>query len=133
MRSFGENVLEEMMSSGIHRLQRENRKVSNKHVLALYRQVLKFANEFSWVDQSNNLWSDKIKKSARSEIEIARDEKDPFVISQMIITSKEAISILREKLIVKYHKTSKDILDHSFHSESSHDRKFEFDSIGQRD
>jgi hypothetical protein len=34
---------------------------------------------------------DIIKKSARKEFEIAKDEKDPFMVMRMIMTSREAM------------------------------------------
>ena len=43
---------------------------------------------------------DSIVKSARKEIEIARDEKDPLLIMRMILTSREAMRKLSDKVII---------------------------------
>ena len=105
-----------MFSNSIHKLPRETRRVKNKEALKLYRDVLKLTREFTWHDENNRLWAERIKNSARQEFELARDEKDPFLIGQMIVTSKEAIQKVREKLIEKYNRVNQEVLDGTFHT-----------------
>jgi hypothetical protein len=41
---------------------------------------------------------DIIRQSARKEIEIAKDEKDPLLVMRMILTSREAMQKSRENV-----------------------------------
>lgn len=111
-RRFSE--LEEIFSNDINKLKKSNKPIPKRESLLLYRQVLKFSREFNWMDERGTGWSEKIRRSARSEFEAARNEKDPFLIGQMIVTSKDAISKVREKLIKKYAETNKQLLTGSF-------------------
>ena len=113
-RRFSDNNLEELISKGLNKLKRDNRRLPNIQVLKLYREVLKFSNEFSWTDKEGIIWKEKIRKSARDEIELARDEQDPVMLAQMVITSREAINKLRDKLIEKYKKRNDNILNEQF-------------------
>ena len=111
-RGFSE--LEELFAAGVHRLKRENKPMPKRESLLLYRQVLKFSAEFHWMNERNENWGEKIRKSARSEFEAARHEKDPFLVGQMIVTSKDAISKVRERLIKKYAETHDQLLTGGF-------------------
>lgn len=66
--------LEKMFTKGINKMKRENKKLPRRESLNLYRQILKFSNEFNWKDLEGINWRDKIRKSAREEFEIAKDE-----------------------------------------------------------
>ena len=44
-----------------------------------------------------------LRKSARKEFEIARDERDPLVAMRMIVTSREAIQEARKRMNEKLH------------------------------
>ncbi len=118
LRKFSGNKLEEIFSNTIHHLPRETRKIRNKEALKLYREVLRLTKEFTWHDENNRLWAERIQASARQEFEMARNEKDPFIIGQMIVTSKEAIQKVREKLIEKYHRVNQEVLDGTFHTKN---------------
>ena len=106
--------LEDMFSKDIKSLKRNNKPIPRRESLLLYRQVLKFSREFYWLNERGEEWGDKIRKSARSEFEAARFEKDPFLIGQMIVTSKDAINKVREKLIKKYDETNKQLINGDF-------------------
>lgn len=106
--------LEKMMNKGVHKLERVNKPMPKRESLLLYREVLKFSKEFDWVDELGREWGEKIRKSAREEFELARYERDPFIIGQMLITSKEAIEKVREKLIIKYDSQKKELLEGRF-------------------
>ncbi len=118
-RRFSGNKLEEMLSKGVHQLPREKQKIKNKEALKIYRSILKLTREFTWHDENNRLWAERIKSSARQEFELARYEKDPFLIGQMIITSKEAIEKVREKLIQKYYKVNQELVSGTLHSQNA--------------
>ncbi len=91
-----------MLSKGVHQLPRANKPFPNKEALKLYRKALKFSNELTWTDDRGASWRERVRTSARHEFEVARDEPDPFIVGQMIVTGHEAIKRLREKLIKKY-------------------------------
>ena len=65
--------------------------LQNKESLMLYRDILKFSNEFYWKNQNGDYWREIIRKSARKEFELARDERDPILVMKMIVTSREAM------------------------------------------
>ncbi|KAM3136596.1 hypothetical protein pb186bvf_011238 [Paramecium bursaria] len=85
--------------------------LQNKESLMLYRDILKFSNEFYWKNQNGDYWRDIIRKSARKEFELARDERDPILVMKMIVTSREAMQSTREKLIQEYYKMNNSITE----------------------
>ena len=98
--------LEDLFSKNITDLPRNNKKPPKRETLRLYREVVKFCKEFHWIDDKGELWSERLQKSARDEIIMAKDENDPVVIQQMLVTSHQVIEKLREKLIEKYSKVN---------------------------
>lgn len=111
-RKFSE--LEDIFSKSVHNLKKSNKPLPRRESLLLYRQVLKFSKEFHWLNERGDNWGDKIRQSARNEFELARFEKDPFLIGQMIVTSKDAMTKIREKLIKKYAETNNQLLTGNF-------------------
>ena len=111
-RKFSE--LEDIFSGSVHNLKRNNKPMPRRESLLLYRQVLKFSKEFHWLNERGENWGEKIRQSARNEFELARHEKDPFLIGQMIVTSKDAMTKVREKLIKKYSETNNQLLTGNF-------------------
>lgn len=71
----------DILGGNVKDLPRNDKKPPKKETLALYREILKFTREFEWVDEFGNSWVEKLRKSARDEIEVAKDERDPVLLS----------------------------------------------------
>ncbi len=61
------NRIFEKKITDLPRMKKHPKKI--RESLKLYREVLKFCKEFEWMDEQNEKWSDKIKRSARDEFE----------------------------------------------------------------
>ena len=103
--------LQRIFENEVTKLPRENKVIPRIEALRLYRKVLKFSNEFTWSDENGFSWKERIRKSAREEFELSREEKDPFVLNQMMVTVNESIRRVREKLIKKYSQFNQDLID----------------------
>jgi hypothetical protein len=109
----GKSVIDKILSGSIEKLARsQNKQPPHRETLKLYREVIKFSKKIDWTDQNGMPWYKKriffnsrresIVKSARDEIVIARDEKDPLLIMRMILTSREAMRKLSDKVCLAY-------------------------------
>lgn len=70
----------------------------NIQILRLYRDVLKFTNEFYWNNEKGQCWKDILRKSARREFDLSKDQTDNIHIMKMIVTTRQAISRTREQM-----------------------------------
>jgi hypothetical protein len=70
---------------------------ARKEVLQLYRDILKSCRKFQFPNEKGELWSGVLRKSARGEIESARYEKDPVVITRLIIGGRDALHQVEER------------------------------------
>ncbi|CAK77250.1 unnamed protein product (macronuclear) [Paramecium tetraurelia] len=100
------SILSHILDNPFHKLKvgAAAKKTQNKEALRLYRDILKFSIEFDWANKNGETWRDIIRKSARKEFEIAKNEADPFMVMRMIMTSREAMQKTREKLNEEYFK-----------------------------
>lgn len=98
------NILESIFTKSIDHLIVRKKPLPSKEVLKLYRDVLKFTTEFYWKNEKGEVWRDVLRKSARKEFEEARHEKDIHYLNKMMVTTRESMEVLREKLINEYKK-----------------------------
>lgn len=54
---------------------------------------------FTWKDQKGELWSDVLKRNARSEFEQAKFERDPILIARMLVVGRDALNQTTERYI----------------------------------
>ena len=73
-------------------------KISSKDAIKLYREILRASRHFYWKNQDGIPWSDIIKRSARKEFEVARHERDPVMISRMIVIGYDCIEKTKQKV-----------------------------------
>ena len=66
-------------------------------VLSLYRDCLRMARCFYWTDDKGQEWSELLKKSARDEFEQARYEKDPLIVTQLLVVGRDSLSQLQRR------------------------------------
>ena len=96
---YGE-IVEKVFSKSITQLQRSNKRPPNKQSLRLYREVIKFCSDFNWPNDDGRLWKDILRENARKEFVQSKEEKDPLILHQMVVTTKDAIQ--KTKLMVNY-------------------------------
>ena len=97
-------VIDRILEKPIENLARANKPPPNKEALLLYRDYLKFANCLTWNHTDGTPWSEIIKTSIRAEFEASREEKDPFLKSQLLISWRQALDELRNKYNDAQHK-----------------------------
>lgn len=82
-------------------LTRQRLTSTRREALALYRDILRATRFFMWPDARGMLWRDVLRESARREFEEARFEKDPEVITRLLIGGRDAVQAALDKLADK--------------------------------
>ena len=71
--------------------------------LGLYRSVLRASRLFVWRDHHGNEWGEVIRSSTRREFEAARHERDPEMVSRLIVVGRDALQKTLDKFLEKHH------------------------------
>ncbi|KAK4805122.1 hypothetical protein SAY86_004939 [Trapa natans] len=74
---------------------------TRREALSLYRDILRATRFFMWPDARGMLWKDVLRDNARREFEEARFEKDPEVVTRLLIGGRDAVQSALEKLAKK--------------------------------
>ncbi|KAK8596604.1 hypothetical protein V6N13_001220 [Hibiscus sabdariffa] len=82
-------------------LNRQRLTSTRREALALYRDILRASRFFMWTDPRGVLWRDILRDNARKEFEEARFEKDPEVVTRLLIGGRDAVDSALEKLAEK--------------------------------
>ncbi|KAK9724125.1 hypothetical protein RND81_05G049900 [Saponaria officinalis] len=82
-------------------LNRQRLASTRLEALCLYRDILRATWFFMWPDSRGMLWRDVLRKNARKEFEEARFEKDPEVITRLLIGGRDAVQAAIDKLAEK--------------------------------
>ncbi|KAI3875780.1 hypothetical protein MKX03_023703 [Papaver bracteatum] len=72
-----------------------------REALSLYRDIIRATRFFAWVDKKGVLWRDVLRENARKEFEESRFEKDPEIITKLLIGGRDAVESALEKLAEK--------------------------------
>ncbi|KAL3734325.1 hypothetical protein ACJRO7_023640 [Eucalyptus globulus] len=75
---------------------------TRREALALYRDILRATRFFPWPDQRGVPWRDVLRENARREFEEARFERDPEVVTRLLIGGRDAVEAALEKLAEKH-------------------------------
>ncbi|XP_021730284.1 uncharacterized protein LOC110697234 [Chenopodium quinoa] len=82
-------------------LNRQRLTSTRREALGLYRDILRATRFFMWPDSRGVLWRDILRENARKEFEEARFEKDPEVITRLLIGGRDAVQAALDKLAEK--------------------------------
>ncbi|XP_031096655.1 uncharacterized protein LOC116000920 isoform X1 [Ipomoea triloba] len=82
-------------------LTRQRLTSTRREVLSLYRDIIRATRFFMWPDSRGVLWRDILRENTRKEFEEARFEKDPEVITRLLIGGRDALQSALDKLVEK--------------------------------
>ncbi|CAO2817608.1 unnamed protein product [Amaranthus hypochondriacus] len=82
-------------------LTRQRLTSTRREALCLYRDIFRATRFFMWPDNRGVLWRDILRANARKEFEEARFEKDPEVITRLLIGGRDAVQAAIDKLAEK--------------------------------
>ncbi|KNA18144.1 hypothetical protein SOVF_073560 [Spinacia oleracea] len=82
-------------------LTRQRLTSTRREALGLYRDILRATRFFMWPDSKGVLWRDILRENARKEFEDARFEKDPEVITRLLIGGGDAVQAALDKVAEK--------------------------------
>lgn len=82
-------------------LTRQRLTSTRREALSLYRDICRATRFFMWPDSRGVLWRDVLRENARKEFEESRFEKDPEVITRLLIGGQEAVQTALDKLVEK--------------------------------
>mmetsp|Transcript_18608 Transcript_18608/g.21378 ORF Transcript_18608/g.21378 Transcript_18608/m.21378 type:complete len:129 (-) Transcript_18608:33-419(-) len=83
----------------IENLKRAERGVTfDRDVLRTYRDVLKVTARYNWNNENGEPWKMILRVSARAEFEAIKEEIDPLIVGKFIITWKDTIIRMHEKV-----------------------------------
>lgn len=85
-------------------LSRQRLTSTRREVLGLYRDIIRATRFFMWADSHGVLWRDVLRANARKEFEEARFEKDPEIITRLLIGGHDAVQGALDKLVEKQRK-----------------------------
>ena len=74
---------------------------TRREALSLYRDVLRATRFFAWPDARGVVWRDVLRENARREFEAARFEKDPEIVTRLLIGGRDAVQSALDKLAEK--------------------------------
>ncbi|URE04937.1 Complex 1 protein (LYR family) [Musa troglodytarum] len=72
---------------------------TRREALSLYRDVLRASRFFAWPDARGVPWREVLRENARREFEEARFERDPEVVTRLLIGGRDAVQKALDKLV----------------------------------
>ncbi|KAL0360490.1 UNVERIFIED_CONTAM: hypothetical protein Sradi_3733500 [Sesamum radiatum] len=82
-------------------LTRQRLTSTRREALSLYRDIIRTTRFFMWPDSRGIPWRDVLRENARKEFEESRFEKDPEVITRLLIGGRDAVQAALDKLVEK--------------------------------
>lgn len=82
-------------------LTRQRLTSTRREALSLYRDIIRATRFFIWPDTRGVLWRDVLRENARKEFEAARFEKDPEIVTRLLIGGRDAVQSALDKLVEK--------------------------------
>ncbi|NP_001334524.1 complex1_LYR-like protein [Solanum lycopersicum] len=82
-------------------LNRQRLTSSRREALSLYRDVIRATRFFMWANSQGIPWRDVLRENVRKEFEEAQFERDPEVITRLLIGGRDALEAALDKLAEK--------------------------------
>ncbi|KAH7845465.1 hypothetical protein Vadar_002462 [Vaccinium darrowii] len=82
-------------------LTRQRLTSTRREALSLYRDILRATRFFIWPDSRGVLWRDVLRENTRKEFEAARFERDPEIVTRLLIGGRDAVQSALDKLAEK--------------------------------
>ncbi|KAL3641032.1 hypothetical protein CASFOL_016000 [Castilleja foliolosa] len=82
-------------------LTRQRLTSTRREAMSLYRDIIRATRFFMWPDSRGVLWREVLRENARKEFDAARFEKDPEVITRLLIGGRDAVQAALDKLVEK--------------------------------
>ncbi|KAH0718540.1 hypothetical protein KY285_014571 [Solanum tuberosum] len=82
-------------------LNRQRLTSSRREALSLYRDVIRATRFFMWANSQGIPWRDVLRENVRKEFEEAQFERDPEVITRLLIGGQDALQAALDKLVEK--------------------------------
>jgi hypothetical protein len=70
---------------------------SRKEALSLYREILRTTKAFHWCDEKGEPWNIRLRKEARKEFDLSREEIDPLIVARMLVTGRDCVQHIQQK------------------------------------
>ena len=86
------------LKKSIETLDRSHKPVANVEILRMYREVLSMTKRFTWANEDGEPWDQILRKTARTEFEELRNETDTLKVAKFMITWRDAIARVHEKV-----------------------------------
>ena len=88
-----------VLDKPIDQLKRESRGFTfSREMLRVYRDALKVTARFNWNNEDGQPWKEILRASTRAEFEQIKDEPDPLIVGQFMITWRDSINRMHEKV-----------------------------------
>ena len=71
---------------------------TNRESLALYRDILRAARAFTWVNEAGQPWGSVLAANARTEFEQARYEADPLIVARLQFVGRDCLNQTKDKV-----------------------------------
>ncbi|KAJ1266345.1 hypothetical protein BS78_08G144000 [Paspalum vaginatum] len=71
---------------------------SRREALSLYRDIIRATRLFVWLDPRGVPWGEVLRANARREFEEAREERDPEVVTRLLIGGRDALQQMLDRL-----------------------------------
>ncbi|XP_058089735.1 uncharacterized protein LOC131236511 [Magnolia sinica] len=80
-------------------LARQRLTSTRREALSLYRDILRATRFFAWPNARGVPWRDVLRDNARREFEEARYERDPEIVTRLLIGGRDAVQAALDKLV----------------------------------
>ena len=73
----------------------------SRESLRLYRDILRASKHFTWTNPQGEPWSRILRTNARKEFEQASVERDPVILTRLLVVGRESLEKTMEKFSIK--------------------------------
>lgn len=87
------------LNKPVESLERQNNaKIPNMEIVRLYRDVMKMTLRFTWANEDGQSWKEILQRTARTEFEQMKGETDTVKIAKFMISWRDSLMRIHEKV-----------------------------------